>query len=80
MRGEIFTSSFLGLFFETVFIRLLEPKKAMRTRGWVKKKGFSVYKKLTLNFFNPFQQERKGFVLHYEREWLRKFFLKGWKG
>jgi len=63
MRGEIFTSSFLGLFFETVFIRLLEPKKAMRTRGWVKKKGFSVYKKLTLNFL--ILSNKKGKVLFY---------------
>jgi len=68
------------VFFEMVFIRLLEPKRAMRTPGLGKEKGIFCLQKINTTIFNPFQQERKGFVLHFIREMVKKIFLKGWKG
>merc|ERR1712026_239144 len=67
-------------FLKGVFIRLLEPKRAMRTPGLGKEKEIFCLQIINTTVFNPFQQERKGFVLHFIREMVKKIFLKGWKG
>jgi len=72
---------FWGLFFERVFIRLLEPKRAMRTPGLGKEKGIFCLQKINTTFLNPFHQERKGFVLHFKREnGEENFFKRGGRG